>query len=138
MSGISDDVRDYIARVTPAARRREATVVLGVLQRATGETAWMSSASVVGFGSYEYPYADGSIGTTAAIAFAPRRESVRVHLAESLLPYADELSRLGEHRTTAACIHLGPIDEVDLAVLEAIAARSYRRVTEAAPPERLS
>ena len=138
MDAIPDDVRDFVDSVRPASRRREAEIVLGVLRRATGVAAWMSSTSVVGFGSYSYPYADGTIGTTAAIAFAPRRESVRVHLADRLADYADELSRLGEHRTTAGTIHLGPIDEVDLAVLAEIATRSYHRMTDAPQPGRLS
>lgn len=49
------EVTDFIAKVQPALRRRDAEVLLPLFERATGEKPVLHG-SIIGFGHYHYTY----------------------------------------------------------------------------------
>ena len=100
-----------------------------VMSRVTGEPARMAYRGIIGFGTYHYHYASGRQGDAAAAAFAPRAPSTTIYLPDGVGAYADELERLGPHRTGVGCLYLTDLAKVDLDVLERVVATSYAAVT---------
>jgi hypothetical protein len=85
--------------------------------------------TIVGFGRYRYEYASGRSGEAPAAAFAPRRANSVVYLMDGTGAHADDLARLGPHRTGTGCLYLTNLAQVDLVVLEKVVADAYAALT---------
>jgi hypothetical protein len=125
---MADEVRTYLASVTPERRRRDAETLLGLMQRVTGEQPRLHG-TIVGFGEYHYRYASGREGDAAAVAFAPRKAATTIYLMDGVSAHASDLERLGPHTTGVGCVYVKNVDDIDLDVLERIVASSYRTLT---------
>lgn len=126
--GEHTDVQAYLDGVTPDKRRRDAARVLELLARVTGQQPEISKG-MVGFGRYHYTYESGREGDAPAAAFAARKAAMTIYLPDGTDRHLAQLERLGAHTTGVGCLYIKDLDAVDLSVLEAIVAESYRTVT---------
>jgi hypothetical protein len=128
MGDVSESVRNYLDGVTPEKRRRDAETLLQLMTRITGESPrrW---GSVIGFGQYHYKYASGREGDSAAAGFAPRKAATTIYLADGIGRYDQQLRQFGPHTTGVGCLYIKDLDTIDLSVLEAIIAESYRTLS---------
>src|SRR5829696_5566685 len=62
MNNSNESVRNYLDRVTPQKRRRDAETLLTMMARATGESPRLLGGTIIGFGQYHYKYASGREG----------------------------------------------------------------------------
>ena len=122
--GIPAEVRDFIAKVEPERRRRDAETLLELFSRVT-EAEPKLWGTIVGFGSYHYKYESGREGDTAAVSFAPRKAASTVYLVDGVGAHTEELARLGPHTTGVGCLYLKDVSAVDLDVLAEIVGSSY-------------
>lgn len=123
------DVSAFVASVAEDRRRRDAQLLVELMQEVTGQPPAMWGSSIIGFGSRHYRYASGREGDTAAVGFSPRRAEVVLYLTGGPEEYADLLVGLGPHRTGKGCLYLKRADQVDASALRQIVARSYRAAT---------
>jgi hypothetical protein len=65
----------------------------------------------------------------AAAGFAPRKAATTIYLVDGVGRYEQQLERLGPHTTGVGCLYIKDLDKIDLSILEAIVAESYRTVT---------
>lgn len=128
MATIPEDVEALISGVSSATRQRDARILVELMARATGEQPRLWG-SIVGFGDYHYKYASGHEGDTCAAGFAPRKAASTIYLNDGINQYADQLAKLGPHRTGVGCLYLTDLTKVDLDVLEGIISASYARLT---------
>ncbi|RKR73036.1 DUF1801 domain-containing protein [Frondihabitans australicus] len=113
----------------PPARRADAAALLDLFADITGQEPWLPYAGIIGFGHYDYEYASGHSGSSAAAAFGVRTTGLVVYLMDGCATYEKQLARLGPHRTTTGCLYLKRLDGVDLGVLREIVAASYAALT---------
>ena len=123
------EVRAFIDAVPGATRRRDAETLLELFGRITNEPARMWYSSIIGFGSYHYKYDSGREGDAGAAGFSPRKASMSIYFPDGVGAYADELARLGPHKTGVGCLYLTDLGKVDLDVLEQMVTASFRAVT---------
>ena len=128
MEPTGGDVDEFLARVTPAVRRRDAVTLVALMRRVTGfePVLW---GSIVGFGEYRYRYESGREGRAGAAGFAPRRPATVVYLPDGVGAHTEALARLGPHTTGLVCLYVKDLATVDLDVLEQIVADSVAAVT---------
>jgi hypothetical protein len=122
-------VPEFIEKVTPAKRKRDAQTLLDVMTRITGQqpVLW---GTIVGFGQYHYRYETGREGDAPAAAFAPRKAASTIYLANGVGAHEDLLGKLGLHTTGAGCLYIKDLEAVELPVLEQIIASTYAEVTD--------
>jgi hypothetical protein len=125
---VPDDVRAFLADVPGPTRRRDAVTLLHLMSRVTGLPPELHG-TIVGFGSYHYEYASGRSGDAPAAAFAPRKASTVVYLMDGTGAHADDLARLGPHKTGVGCLYLTNLEKVDLGVLEKVVGDAYATLT---------
>lgn len=125
------DVAAFLETVTPAKRRRDAGVLLTVLQEATGREPELWG-TIVGFGSCHYRYPTGTEGDSPIVGFAPRKNANTVYLLDGIDSHAEELARLGAHKTGVGCLYLSDVEAVDADVLRRIVSTSYARIADGA------
>jgi hypothetical protein len=127
MKPTGGDVDAFLDKVTPAARKRDATAMVDLLRDVTGEepVLW---GTVIGFGSCHYRYATGTEGDSPILAFAPRKQATTVYVMDGIGSHADGLAELGPHSTGVGCLYLKDVGAVDATVLRRILSDSYARI----------
>jgi hypothetical protein len=114
----------FLDGVGHSVRRADGKAVRAMMERVTGEPAVMWGPSIVGFGSYHYRYASGHEGDMPRVAFSPRSANLVLYVG-GFPEYGALLAKLGKHKSSKACLYLGKLADVDPAVLEEIARRTY-------------
>ena len=122
----TSDVRAFLGSIEDGRRRHDALLLVDLIGEVTGEPPAMWGSSIIGFGSRHYQYASGREGDVAAVGFSPRKAQTVLYLTGALDDYADQLAKVGPHKTGKGCLYLKRVDEADSAALRAIVARSYR------------
>lgn len=126
------DVAAFLEAVPDARRRADGRALDALHRSVTGCLPRMWGQSIVGYGSYDYTYASGRSGTWCRAGFSPRKAALTVYLMGS---YADAdagaeaealFARLGPHSTGRSCLYIKRLDAIDLGVLEALVALSWK------------
>lgn len=125
---MAGEIDEFLAKVAPAKRRRDAETLLAMFTRVTGLEPELKG-TIVGFGEYHYRYDSGREGVSPAAAFSPRETAMSVYLPDGLAAHDDLLARLGPHRAGVGCLYLTDLEQNDLAVLEEIVTASFRSLT---------
>ena len=118
MEKTGQSVLEHIASVTPARRREDAEVLLGLFGEVSGREPEMWSSGIVGFGACHYRYPTGTEGDMPLLAFAPRKASMTVYAFTDRYP--DQLARLGPHTSSVSCIYIKDLSKIDEDVLREI------------------
>jgi hypothetical protein len=125
----SVSAEEFLAALEHPRRRADGFELLDMMRRITGQEAVMWGPTIVGFGTYHYRYGSGREGDAAAVGFSPRKANLVLYgLTDG--PDADRLlPELGKHRTSAACLYVNKLDDVDRDVLAELIRAGYRHVT---------
>jgi hypothetical protein len=114
----------FLDGVAHPVRRADGHALRTMMERVTGEPATMWGPSIIGFGSYHYRYASGHEGDSPRLGFSPRSANLVLYVG-GFPEYEALLGRLGKHKSSKACLYLNKLADVDMAVLEEIARRTY-------------
>ena len=117
-------VDDFLDGVAHSGRRADGKAVRAMMERVTGEPATMWGPSIVGFGRYHYRYASGHEGDMCRVGFSPRSAKLVLYVG-GFPEYEALLAKLGKYKRSKACLYLNKLADVDPAVLEEIARRTY-------------
>lgn len=127
------DVTAFIAAVPDPVRRADAETLVQMMTRLSDEPAKMWGPSIIGFGEYHYRYDSGRTGSMARIGFSPRKAEQVLYLVDGYENQAENLARLGKHRTGKSCLYVKRLADIDMAVLEAMIAASLATMAERYP-----
>ena len=114
----------FLDGVEHPVRRPDGKALRAMMERVTGEPATMWGPSIVGFGRYHYRYASGHEGDMCRLGFSPRSANLVLYVG-GFPEYEALLAKLGKHKSSRACLYLNKLADVDPAMLEEIARRSY-------------
>ena len=122
----SVSVSSFIDAVENETRRKDAKTLLAMMKKVTGEKPKMWGPSIIGFGEYHYKYESGREGDMLAVGFSPRKANMGLYVLGSLGDDEPLLKKLGPYKCGKSCLYVGPLDTVDLGVLEKIVVKSYK------------
>ena len=123
-------VEAFITAVADDTRRNDSWELVDMMRSITGCEQKMWGSSMVGFGRYHYRYASGREGDFFLTGFSPRKTALTVYVMPGLDRYAEQLERLGPHKTGKSCLYLKSLDAVDRGVLEEIVTDSVHYMRE--------
>jgi nucleoid DNA-binding protein len=127
------DVAAFIGAVADPAQRADAETICAMMTRISGELAKMWGPSIIGFGKYQYRYENGREGEMCRIGFSPRNGQTVFYLVEGYEGKADQLQRLGKHKTGKACLYIKRLSDVRVEVLEEMVAESLAYMDQKYP-----
>ena len=127
----------FIDTLTDETRRRDAKVLVKLMQSATGEKPKMWGPSIVGFGSYHYRYDSGREGDMPLAGFSPRKAATVLYGLMGSDESEALLAKLGKHTTGKGCLYIKKLADVDRKVLETLIVKSVagKRAQQASGPE---
>ena len=105
-------------------RRKDCTTLVRIMKDASGAPAAMWGTSIVGFGTYELKYANGSTADWPIIGFSPRKQDLTLYVGRGV--DGTLLKALGKHKLSGGCLYIKRLSDVDLAVLEKVVSASVK------------
>jgi len=118
-------VTAFLDRVPEVGKRRDSYVILEMMRRITGKEPQMWGDSIIGFGSYHYKYESGREGDMPLLAFSPRKQNLTLYILSDFEEYDQLMAKLGKHKTGKVCLYINRLSDVDMAVLEQLATKTY-------------
>jgi hypothetical protein len=125
------DVGAFLDGIADPQRQADTRAVCDLMATAAKAPAVMWGPSIVGFGHRRLRYPDGREIDWMALGVSPRKAATTLYLTGGLDEYADLLADLGRHTTGKGCLYVKRLDDVDLAVLRKILARSVSLAKQA-------
>ncbi len=115
----SEDVDQFINSIPDEQKRKDSRLLINLMEKATNEKPRMWGSSMIGFGNLRYKSpASGREVEWFIIGFAPRKNNFSLHLVFDIKQHADELKKLGKHKSGMGCLYINKLDDVDMNVLE--------------------
>jgi len=122
-----EPVAGFLARIADPQRRADCEAVTALMRRATGVEPVMWGSSIVGFGRYEYRYANGRTGEWPVMGFSPRKGDLTLYVLPVMEGDEGLLASLGKHKSSVACLYVKRLSDIHLPTLEALIASSLKR-----------
>jgi hypothetical protein len=117
-------VDDFLAKVSPEKKRRDAIALCDLMKKVTKLEPKMWGSSMVGFGDYHYKYASGHEGDSFLVGFSPRKQNFTVYVMPGFGNYEELLSKLGKFKTSKGCLYFNTLDDIDVPTLQALIKRT--------------
>jgi hypothetical protein len=121
-------VKNYIASLNDEQTINDSQVLIGLMQRISGQEPKLWNVGTIGFGTYHYKYDSGREGDGHILGFYPRKNKITVYLMDGTARYAELLAKLGKHTSTGYCVYIRRLSDVELPILEQIVQKSYENI----------
>jgi hypothetical protein len=86
----------------------------------------MWGASIVGFDTFHYKYADGRPGEICLIGFSPRKQNLVLYITDDHERDADLLAKLGRIKTGKGCIYVNRLSDLHMPTLKQLVRRAVK------------
>jgi len=127
------NVDEFIDAIPDEAVRQDCRTLVELMRRVTGSEPQMWGESIVGFDECHLQYASGRVDDWPCMGFAPRKRELALYVMAGVEHFEDLLQRLGKHRTGKSCLWVKRLSDIDLGVLEQIAATSLQYLKSTSP-----
>ena len=115
----ANSVESFIKSIPDEQQRKDSEAILKMMEKATKEKPKMWGSSMIGFGDVRYKSPrTGREVDWFKMGFSPRKANLSLHLVIDMKKYADELKKLGKHKTGVGCLYINKLSDVDSKVLE--------------------
>ena len=126
-------VNAFIDTVEDERKRADSHELIELMRTITGHEPKLWGNSLVGFDSYHYRYASGREGDFFITGFSPRKTALAIYIMPGFDDYAEQLQRLGPHKTGKSCLYVKNLDAIDRDVLGEIIRDSVGAMREKYP-----
>lgn len=125
----ASSVDAFIAKQT-ADISADCRVIMGLMQKATGEEPKLWGPSIVGYGRYAYKYDTGREGEWMITGFSPRKANLTLYIMMGFENETALLKKLGKHTTGKSCLYIKKLSDVDLKVLESLITKGVKAMAK--------
>ena len=125
----SASVEDFLSSIENPKRKADSLELLKMMQAITGEEPEMWGASLIGFGSYDYKYANGRDGSWFRTRFSPRKNAMTLYIMSGFSQYDELLEKLGKFKTGKSCLYVKKLEDVDEGVLRELIKQSAEHMS---------
>lgn len=117
---------DFLNAISDEQQRVDSFKVDEIMRRVTGEKPKMWGPSIIGYGQRHLKYDSGREMDWMVIGFSPRKGNITLYIGlGNDNRYADQLARLGKHKTSKGCLYINKLSNINEAVLEELIAESF-------------
>ena len=125
-------VDQFLDGVADEAKRKDAYLLLKMMQKATKNEARMWGDSIIGFGDYHYVGKSGREGDWFLAGLSPRKQNLTLYMLGGWEPHDDLLAKLGKYSLGKGCLYIKRLADVDLSVLNKLIVEAVMRAKKQA------
>jgi hypothetical protein len=119
-------VTGFLNRIADEQQRKDAFVILELMEQVTKAKPKMWGSSIIGFGEYHYKYASGREGDMPVTAFSPRKQALTLYVGLGAGQYDALLKKLGKYKTGKGCLYISRLADIHLPTLRKLIQTSFR------------
>jgi hypothetical protein len=112
-------VTAFIKQIPEEQKRKDALVIMELMEKATKVKGKMWGTSIIGFGDRHLKYESGRELDWFLMGFSPRKQNFALYVSGAV-GQQSLLNKLGKHKTGKGCLYLNKLEEVNLSVLNEI------------------
>jgi len=112
-------VQSFIKKIPEEWKRKDAKVILDLMEKATKAKAKMWGTAIIGFGDRHLKYESGRELDWFIMGFSPRKQNFALYISGAVKQSA-LLKKLGKYKTGKGCLYVNKLEEVSLPVLNEI------------------
>ncbi|HET7003395.1 MAG TPA: DUF1801 domain-containing protein [Puia sp.] len=112
-------VQSFIKKIPEEGKRKDALVILDLMEKATKAKAAMWGAAIIGFGERRLKYESGRELDWFIMGFSPRKQNFALYISHAV-KQDTLLKKLGKYKTGKGCLYINKLEEVNLPVLKEI------------------
>ncbi|HLA57767.1 MAG TPA: DUF1801 domain-containing protein [Puia sp.] len=113
-------VQSFINKIPEEQKRKDALVILDLMEKATKAKAKMWGAAIIGFGDRLLKYKNGRELEWCIMAFSPRKKYFALYISGAVDKQQTLLKKLGKYKTGKSCLYVNKLAEVSLPILKEI------------------
>ncbi|MEO7307740.1 MAG: DUF1801 domain-containing protein [Ferruginibacter sp.] len=113
-------VPDFIKKIPEAQKQKDASVIVGLMEKATKAKAKMWGSAIIGFGDKRLKYDSGRELDWFIMGFSPRKANFAFYIAGAVDKQPSLLKKLGKYKTGKGCLYVNKLEEINVAVLKEI------------------
>lgn len=121
-------VRKFVDGIEHPTRRSDARTLLVLFKKITGENPVMWGESIAGFGQYHYKYESAREDDMPMTGFSPRKANLALYVMDGFKDRDALLTKLGKHKTSAACLYINKLADIDETILSKLIEKSYKHM----------
>jgi hypothetical protein len=106
-------VDDFLATIKDETKRKDCSSIIALIAQETKYEPKMWGPSIVGFGSYHYVYESGREGDAPLVGLASRASSITFYIGSDYAKQEELEGKLGKHKKSGGCLHIGKLADVD-------------------------
>lgn len=123
-------VSDYLNAIEEPQRKKDCKRIHDLMKEITNRKPKMWGTSIVGFGTYHYKYESGREGNMLMTGFSNRKQSITLYILGGLKKRAEQLEKLGPHKTGKSCLYIKKLSDVDIDVLTEMIKEDFNHVQD--------
>jgi hypothetical protein len=112
-------VQACIKKIPEEWKRKDAQVILDLMEKTTHAKAKMWGTAIIGFGDRHLKYESGREPDWFIMGFSPRKQNFALYISGAVKQNA-LLKKLGKSKTGKGCLYINKLEEVDMNVLKEI------------------
>ena len=109
-------VQSFINKIPQEQKRKDALVILNLMEKVTGAKGKMWGTAIIGFGDRVLKYESGRELDWFIMGFSPRKQNFALYISGAVKQQA-HLKKLGKYKTGKSCLYINKLEEVNLPVL---------------------
>jgi hypothetical protein len=113
-------VEVFIKKIPEAQKRKDASIILELMEKATKAKGKMWGSAIIGFGDRHLKYESGRELDWFVMGFSPRKQNFALYIFGTVEKQQALLKKLGKHKTGKGCLYINKLEEIDLTVLKEI------------------
>ena len=116
----SASVDHFINSIKDEQKRKDSSVLLKMMKKATGEEPKLWGSSIIGFGQVRLksPNTNREVDWLR-LGFSPRKANLSLYISGDINhQHAEALKKLGKHKTSVGCLYINKLADIDMKVLE--------------------
>ncbi len=110
----------FIKKIPEAGKRKDASVIVELMEKATKAEGKMWGSAIIGFGDRHLKYDSGRELDWFVMGFSPRKQNLTLYITGTVEKQQALLKKLGKYKTGKGCLYINKLEEVDMAVLKEI------------------
>jgi hypothetical protein len=120
-------VKDFLDSIKDAGVREDCRTIAEIMRSATKAEPKMWGSNIVGFGVYQYTYANGKKADWMLTAFSPRKQNITIYIMDGLEKHEELLAKLGPYSCGKSCLHIKRLSDVHLPTLKRLVHTSVKQ-----------
>jgi len=113
----------FIKTIPEEQKRKDATVIVDMMEKATKAKPKMWGSAIIGFGDRRLKYDSGRELDWFVMGFSPRKQNFAFYIFGAVETQPALLKKLGKYKTGKGCLYITKLNDIDLGILKEIIAK---------------